>query len=684
MNASIIWHNGSPDLKINGESYLPVAYRSFYPQPHTVKSFYEKEFSLFQLFPSGILCSLKIPYSQCGEVWDGQGVYNWDNLRKHIDMFLKEAPTAKFSLLVHLDTRDWYLEEHPEALDSFHSLAAMCRDEGWRMSATRFLEDMIAFVETEYPERVYVLHLFAGHTCEWYAHYPVDGLPESEQLTKSYREYFQTTEEIPTHEDLIAAGEGVLRHPAKNKKALEFWDFYNEIIAETICYFAHEAKRITAGRLLTGVFYGYTMCFSHAYQRGHNAYHTVLNCPDIDIIFAPAAYRPFRGMDATCGFNLAVDSVRFHKKMYLHEIDNTTSLTTQNAFANAVQGLHQRPDSLADTVSYCRRETARALEHGGGYWWFDMWDGWFADESLMEELLRIRKASKAVFDAGTQSVAEIAVFVDADSAKYLADPKARDTVYINNERESGLAVQYDTVYALQEQLHRIGAPVNYFDANDLLHPDFSHGQYKLYIFPNLYAPSDALKSAVAKLRAEGKSCLFTYASGYIGKEDYTLAGMEELTGFNITLAEGETEGTLTACETGDSWGGNQGVAPLFALSAQDAEILACYRQSGLPAGGMKQRENGIDAWFGYGPVPASLLRKIARHAGVFIWHEGDDPVYINSGMLGMYSETGGQREIQLPGDGKLVSLYEPEEHQSQNGKITLTFQPKECKLFIRK
>ena len=683
MNASITWHNGSPDLRINGESYLPVAYRSFYPQPNTVKNFYDKGFSLYQLFPSGILCSLKIPYSQCGEVWEGEGVYNWDNLRKHIDMFLASAPTAKFSLLVHLDTRDWYLEEHPEALDSFHNLASMCRDEGWRKSATRFLEDMITFVEREYPDRVYILHLFAGHTCEWYAHYPMEGLPESQQLTESYQRYFDTRETVPTHEQLICAHQGVLRHPAHNKKALEFWDFYNEVIAETICYFAHEAKRITDGRLLTGCFYGYTMCFSHAYQRGHNAYHMVLNCPDVDVIFAPAAYRPFRGMDAACGFNLAVDSIRFHKKLYLHEIDNTTSLTTNNDFANAVQGLHQRPESLADTVTYCRRETARALEHGGGYWWFDMWDGWFADESLMEELSRIRKATKEVYDAGTQSVAQIAVFVDADSAKFLADPQTRDTVYINNERESGLAVQYDTVYAQQEQLHRIGAPVNYFDAQDLLHPDFPHAQYKLYIFPNLYGPSDALKSAVAKLRAEGKSCLFTYASGYIGKEDYSLAGMQELTGFNICLAEGETEGTLTACEGAVIWGGNQGVAPLFAVNAQNVEVLASYRQSELPAGCMKQRENGVDAWFGYGPVPACLLRKIAKAAGVFIWHDGDDPVYINSGMLGMYSENGGKRTVYLPKDCKLTGVYEAEEYETQNRQITLEFQPKEMKLFIR-
>jgi len=680
MKATIQWHNGSPNLQINGESYLPISYRSFYPQAGTVKSFYEKGFSLYQLFPSGILCSLKIPYSQCGEVWTGEGEYNWDNLRNHIEMFLQSAPDAKFALLVHLDTRDWYLAEHPKALDSFHNLAQMCRDAGWRNSAVRFLQDIVDFVEREYPERVYALHLFAGHTCEWYAHYPQEGLAESKQLTESYRDYFQTDGDVPNHRDLTGSAQGIFRHPVKNQKAVDFWRFYNDIIAETICYFAHKAKEITNGRLLTGVFYGYTMCFSHGYQRGHSAFHKVLSCPDVDIIFAPAAYRPFRGPDAGCGFNLAVDSIRFHKKLYLHEIDNTTSLTTHIPFANAVQGLHQRPDSLEDTVSYCRRETARALEHGGGYWWFDMWDGWFADEQLMEALSHIKKASKAVYAAGTRSVAEIAVFIDADSTHYLADGETHDTVYITNEREGGLAVQYSTVYAQQEEWNKVGAPVNYFDSQDLLHPDFSHSQYKLYVFPNLYAPSAELKTAIAKLRAAGKSCLFLYAPGFIDGEECSVDAMEKLTGIQFSVADPETDSAISS--DGCQWGGEPGITPLF--TAATGEVLAKYSKTGEPAGVVNTRDHGLDAWFGVGPVPASILRKIAKQAGVFIWYDGDDPVYINEGMLGIYSPNGGERTIRLPADCKLVSLYTDEEYETQNCKVTLFFQPKELKLFLRK
>ena len=47
-------------------------------------------------------------------------------------MFLSSAPTAKFALLIQLDTRQWYLCENEEAVDSFKNLILMCKYEKWR------------------------------------------------------------------------------------------------------------------------------------------------------------------------------------------------------------------------------------------------------------------------------------------------------------------------------------------------------------------------------------------------------------------------------------------------------------------------------------------------------------------------------------------------------------------------
>ena len=97
------------------------------------------------------------------------------------------------------------------------------------------------------------------------------------------------------------------------------------------------------------------------------------------------------------------------------------------------------------------------------------------------------------------------------------------------------------------------------------------------------------------------------------------------------------------------------------------------------------RNNGLDAWFACGTVPAKLLRDIAKRAGVFLYHEGDDPVYVNEGMFGMYSDDGGNRTIQFPRDCTLIDLYGNDRaYATENGQFTLHLQPKECKLFVIK
>ena len=683
MESKLIWKNGSPFYLINGKEQIPVSYRSFWPEGKKVKEFAENGFHLFHASPTGILNSIKVPYSNCGEVWVGENQYDWDKLRAHMDMFIGADKDAKVALLVQLDTRDWYVEENPGTSDSFHQLSIMCKDETWRKNASNFLKALLDFMEKEYPERVYAIHLMAGHTTEWYTNYPLPDMYTSEIYKKGFDDWFADGRDIPTDEELMRAEQGVFRHPVKDKKAIEFWEFHSEAIAETICYFAAQAKKFTHRKLPVGVFYGYTMCFFHAHLRGHGALATVLNCDDVDIVFSPSAYRPFRGMESSSALNMAVDSLRLHGKMYIHEIDNTTYMTAGNKFADSQQSLHQRPGSVEDTITYLRRDMARGLEHGGGYWWFDMWGCWYDNDRVMEALKENYSATERILQAGAASVSQIAVFVDAYSSRYLADPAAYDMIYAPpGDGKGGIAVQYDTVYHQQAGFNSIGAPVSYFDSGDLLYDKFPHEQTKLYIFVNLFAPTDALKAKIKALQAEGKSCLFLYAPGYITEEGYSLSAMEELTGFDFAIAKDRC-GRVVACGDSDlAWSGDRGVSPLFTVSEEDCEILAVYEDSKHPAGAVKLRGDALDAWFACGVVPGKLLRDIAKRAGVFLYHDGDDPVYINESMAGMYSAEGGEKILRFPADCKLIDLYSQEIYATENGAVTIPVQPKECKLFL--
>ena len=224
MEAKIVRKNGSPIITINGEEFTPIPYRSFRPFEKNIKMFDEKGYKFFQVFPSGILNTLKMPYSNSGEIWLGEGEYDFEALTKHVDMFLSNSTDAKIILLVHLDTREWFVRQNPGTYNSFENLAVMCQNKKWRESASRFLKDIINYMNLEYPERVYQVHLFAGHTCEWYAGSSTDGLKDASDFVEIYRKWFNDNREIPSNIQL-KAGEKSEKMTLNNHKIhrLEFY-----------------------------------------------------------------------------------------------------------------------------------------------------------------------------------------------------------------------------------------------------------------------------------------------------------------------------------------------------------------------------------------------------------------------------------------------------------------------------
>ena len=111
MNARLVKEHGSLKIEINGKIIPSVSFRSFWPQPGITKDFYEGGIQLMSVYPSGILCTLDVPYSQFGEFWLGEGKYDWDVVRAQVNQFLENAPNAYFSLILQTSLQNvFYLE----------------------------------------------------------------------------------------------------------------------------------------------------------------------------------------------------------------------------------------------------------------------------------------------------------------------------------------------------------------------------------------------------------------------------------------------------------------------------------------------------------------------------------------------------------------------------------------------
>ena len=102
-------------------------------------------------------------------------------------------------------------------------------------------------------------------------------------------------------------------------------------------------------------------------------------------------------------------SLRLHGKLYLSENDIRTHLSRPvHDHPNYVKPVwygHEKPVATEQLkLSFCR-----ALIHGYGMWWFDMWGGWYHDDDYMALMAQMQKL---VADGMDTPLCEVALFVD--------------------------------------------------------------------------------------------------------------------------------------------------------------------------------------------------------------------------------------------------------------------------------
>ena len=676
MDAKLIRENGVLKISINNEVIEPVSFRSFWPTAHTTQAFSQGGTRLMTVFPSGILCSLKVPYSQFGEIWLGEGIYDWAALRRQMDQFITNAPNAYFSLMLMLDTRDWYLKDHPKAQNSFFHPSTMAGDEELRQASLRMVMDVVDYVQREYPEKIYSIFLCEGHTCEW-----INRCNQNSEVTIKQDCYCAWTTSsdvaIPSDADLIHTSYGIFRDPKKDAAALRYWRFNNEILSETICWFAERVKTKYPS-LLIGCFFGYLFTFPGAFlQRGHVDLNRVLNCPYVDMVFSPASY-VMRGLESVSASQVPIDSVLLHEKLYFHEIDNTTFSANSNPYAQVLQTYaHRRHDSMYETIQYSRREAAFVMAKGAAHWWFDMFGGWYDDPEMMSALMDIRRANDMLTRKPMHGIAQVALLVDGESCYYISDESP---------------IHKELVIQQRENLGHIGCPFDEYLAQDILQENFPLLQYKLYILCNTFAPSPALRQRITWLRSHGVSFLFLYAAGAITECGFSPEAVSEFT--NIRVKEVDDNLGYTVIEAGIAndngmtriYGGRMDtLRPCLAADDPEAQELGKELISGHVQLAMKKRtQGGIDVWSASGPLPDFVLRPLSRQAGVSIYQEDGLPVYANSRMVALFDHKGGERLLHTPWEsGEIVEMYTGERHVLQAGRpVVLRFDVNECKCFL--
>lgn len=130
-------------------------------------------------------------------------------------------------------------------------------DPQWLKLTTEWMLDFIAYSEKKYGGHIDAYILSGGGTSEWYEY---DRGKSSRVKNVAWRAWCTRNGlvfggDVPPESSLrTAAHENVIYDPATENDKIQYWRFYNEVIADAILHFAKTARTAIGREKELGVF----------------------------------------------------------------------------------------------------------------------------------------------------------------------------------------------------------------------------------------------------------------------------------------------------------------------------------------------------------------------------------------------------------------------------------------------
>lgn len=402
---------------------------------------------------------------------------------------------------------------------------------------------------------------------------------------------------LPTRDERVGNKNSLsefFRGRKEDKIIIDYDEFTSEKNAEALNHFAKIVKKKT-GKLV-GAFYGYSLYINDAAYSGHLALDKLLSSPYLDFFASPKAYAR-SGYGEPGGEICPAQSINLHK-LFVDELDNRTYLATENE-EDIKSGFVSK--GLSETLAVMRREFAKDLSHGSGFWWMDLGGGWFDSPELMSEVDSLVKLSKDLSNKGDTSVADMLI---------LYDERSMMTHGVSEHLHKGFLREFIN------ETNCSGVISDVYRACDLPHIDLS--KYRLIVFAFNFYIDKKTREIIRNIPSD-KTLVFSYCAGIHSENGYSLDLCEEITQHKITELKGVDQ----------------------------------YDFPKIKAIATENNKNRLLITEPY--LKAKEIREMARKAGCHIYSENDGiTVYANKNFLGAFSAAGGELTLKEKGNYKDV------------------------------
>ena len=651
LEAQVRKTSAGPALYVNGKPMTPTV---LFVNLHDVADPVHTPLQLGEVEAAGrhgvniVSLTIGTPWPGPGETPDYAGAAD-----QWIEMALKANPKALLipRILTTAPSDAWFAAHPDERMlydDGARGLPSV-HSEAWRRDAARHVTALVSHLEAKFGDHILAYHPSGQHTGEWFYDRMWEGRtagfepPAAPAFRAFLRAEYRTDAALrrawgdpavtletampPGKAEQARADHGALRDPAGQRKAIDFDEFRNTEMADTVALLCHAVKQ-AAPKKLTVAFYGYHFEIAPApsgmQTSGHLALGRLLRSPDVDILCSPVSYWN-RGIGGGGYFMAPIDSIQLHGKLWLVEDDTRTHLSPPDAG-------YERPTDFRQTRGVLARNFGHVVTHGTAVWWMDLpGQGWFAGDEMWQYLGTLDRAYTEALAKRGPYRPEVAVVIDEQGPLFGA-PNAQANMAL--------------LYRFRAQWYGIGAPTGIYLLEDLISGKMPPA--KLTIILNAFRLTPAQRRTLQR-RAARKGCvtLFMYAPGYADGDKLSVEAIRETTGIAVRTVEPRT-GALIAV-SGEAFPGSYAaLTPSFAVDDPKAQTLATYAEGGEPAVASKAMGEGLSVYSGALEVPASMLRDLARKAGVHLYSEQGDIVMAGGGWVVLHATEAGTRTIRLP------------------------------------
>jgi len=410
----------------------------------------------------------------------------------------------------------------------------------------------------------------------------------------------------------------------------------------------------------------------------------LLDEPGLDVLITPADYTA-----RTVGFGWEpegiADSLRLRGKFILTENDCRTYCSVGGE--HRTQGAFNTPREVRAGML---RNAAWSLTRGAIDYWMIAGGAYFADPGVHEAGIRVVRPLLDAAHRWPHRETEHAVAMIIDDAS----PVLEDAT----SGFQNLAVLWQRVLGLAH----CGIPYRIYLFSDLERENMP--DYRCYLFPNLFRlDEDRLRLLNRKVLRDGRMAIFGPATGISDGSVLSAEWATRVLGVEMELVrnhaprrvivQGEhpIAGRLPASMV---YGDSQHYGPILvpaegALEAAGAAMLgmaAAFWLVNRPGLFLRdvRNEDGREyslAWSIAAPLPAKLLRELARHCGCNVWCEEDDVVLASDTIAAIHSVKSGPRTLKLPSPRPVWDLLTGESLGAELSEIAIEIDAPETRLF---